>query len=583
MAQIRLLSEDLVNQIAAGEVVDRPASVVKELVENALDAEATRIEVRLAEGGNRWLAVVDNGFGIARDQAESAFQRHATSKLRSAADLEGVATLGFRGEALPSIASVARVRMRTRREADAVGTELRANSGKIDEVHSVSCAAGTCVEVAELFERVPARRKFLKSPATEGSHVLRWLERIALARPDLRFSLERDGRPAVSFPPTRELRERVIAVLPSSLGERLVPVAGETGIARVAGFTTPTDVHRGGTGDMHLFVNARPVRDRMLLHAVRSAYWGALPRGRHPACVIYLDIEPEFVDVNVHPAKWEVRFREPGVIRELVREAVVRSLGVRKRPGGAPGPRPEAAGYGTPLRGDFLLAGGEGEDRVPDRVEDAPRAHEPPFRFCELVYVGSVLGTFLVLEAPGHLVLIDQHAAHERVLFERMRGALLSRKLERQVLLVPESVQLARSAADALAPRLALLERAGIEVELGRADVRGRVPAKVRAIPALLAERRGIDWPALLEETASAWLDPESRELREGLEAAIHDVLATAACHSACRKGDRLDPREVAELLAALDEEVWFPNCPHGRPVVYSLEQAEIERRFLRR
>ena len=189
MAQIRLLSEDLVNQIAAGEVVDRPASVVKELVENALDAEATRIEVRLAEGGNRWLAVADNGFGIARDQAESAFRRHATSKLRSAADLEGVATLGFRGEALPSIASVARVRMRTRREADAVGTELRANSGKIDEVHSVSCAAGTSVEVAELFERVPARRKFLKSPSTEGSHVLRWLERIALARPDMRFSL----------------------------------------------------------------------------------------------------------------------------------------------------------------------------------------------------------------------------------------------------------------------------------------------------------------------------------------------------------------------------------------------------------
>ena len=188
-----------------------------------------------------------------------------------------------------------------------------------------------------------------------------------------------------------------------------------------------------------------------------------------------------------------------------------------------------------------------------------------------------------MLEAPGHLVLIDQHAAHERVLFERMRGALLSRKLERQVLLVPESVQLARSAADALAPRLALLERAGIEVELGRADVRGRVPAKVRAIPALLAERRGIDWPALLEETASAWLDPESSERRAGLEAAIHDIVATAACHAACRKGDRLDPREVAGLLAALDEELWFPNCPHGRPIVYSLEEAEIERLFLRR
>ena len=437
MAPIRLLPEALINQIAAGEVVDRPASVAKELVENAIDAEATRIEVQLAEGGNRWLAVADNGYGIGRDEAKLAFQRHATSKLGSSRDLERVATLGFRGEALPSIASVARVRMRTRREVDAVGTELRGSGGGIDEVRSVSCAAGTCVEVAELFERVPARRKFLKSPATEGSHVLRWLERIALARPDLRFSLERDGRPAVSFLPTRDLRERVIAVLPASLGERLVPVAGEIGIARVRGFTTPTDVHRGGTGDMHLFVNARPVRDRMLLHAVRSAYWGALPRGRHPACVIYLEISPEFVDVNVHPAKWEVRFREPGVIRELVRAAVVRSLGVRKRPGVAFRPQAEAAGAAVPLRGDFLLAGGEGEALIPDRVADAPPAHEPPFQFRELVYVGAVLGTFLVLESPGQLVLIDQHAAHERVLFERMRGVLLARKHERQVLLVP--------------------------------------------------------------------------------------------------------------------------------------------------
>jgi DNA mismatch repair protein MutL len=303
--------------------------------------------------------------------------------------------------------------------------------------------------------------------------------------------------------------------------------------------------------------------------------------------VLYLVVDLGEVDVNVHPAKWEVRFRDPGSVRALVQNALVRSLGVRTRPRPAAAytarePRDGLRDPGAPPA-DFALAGGEGAARIRERLADAPRAHEPPFLFRELRYVGQALGTFLVLEHPGQLVLIDQHAAHERVLFERMRQSLLAEKLERQALLVPVRVDLARSAADAISERLGLLERAGIEVELGEADVRGRVPALVRTLPSVLAQRPGIDWAGLLEETASSLVEPESRESRDGLEAALHHTLATAACHSACRKGDRLERREVEALLAALDEELWFPNCPHGRPLVYSLAESEIERRFLRR
>jgi DNA mismatch repair protein MutL len=585
VGKVRVLPSDLVNQIAAGEVVERPASIVKELVENALDAQATQIRVAIRDGGMAWISVGDDGTGMGPDDARLAFERHATSKLESAEDLARVTSLGFRGEALPSIASVAAVRMRTRRHGDALGTELEGSGSGIERSAPVACLEGTTIEVAELFGRVPARRKFLKSAVTEASHVVRWLERIALARPDVRFELERDGRRALLWLPTRDARERVIAVLPPGAADGLVSVAGETAALRVTGFVSPTHVVRSGPADLHVYVNGRPVRDRLLQFAVRDAYRDALPPGRYPVVVLYLQVDPGEVDVNVHPAKWEVRFRDPSAVTGLLRRAIGAAVRVggpaagttRFTPGGS---------EGASLASDFSLAGGFfAAPRVADT--DWPAASSAParpgFAFSRLRYLGQALGLYLVLEGDAGIVLIDQHAAHERVLFERLRRAALDEKLERQPLLVPLAVELARADAEVLEAQAGLLARAGIELEPGAASLRGTVHASLRSVPALLADRRGTQWPEVLAETARALAEPASRESRDGLERALHDLLASSACHAAVRKGDRLGVREVEALLASLDETLWFPNCPHGRPILSTLDLGELERRFQRR
>ena len=586
------------NQIAAGEVVERPSSVVKELVENALDAEATRVDVAIAAGGIRWIAVTDDGCGLSRTSAELAFRRHATSKIGSSADLARVKSLGFRGEALPSIASVARVRMRTRPRGEQIGTEVVGEGEGISGVRDVACPEGTRIEVADLFSKVPARRKFLKSAATESTHIVRWLERIALVQPGIRFSLERDGRSALLLLPTDDPRERVVAALAPGLGERLVPIEGQIPFARLVGFVSPTDVQRGSTADIHLYVNRRPVRDRLLLYAVREVYRDALSPGRHPVAALYLDVDPDQVDVNVHPAKWEVRFLQPEAIRRLVRDSLVAALGLgaRRYPLSSPGEAWRGEGRvaeAAPVPGDFALAGfaaraalGAEGSLGPEASDGAsPSGFSPGrgFSFTSLRYLGQALRTYLVCEGPGALMLLDQHAAHERVLFERMRQTLLGGKLERQALLLPVWFELSRSAADALLGASEMLERSGFELELGEAALRGGVRLGVRTVPAVLAERSKVDWGALLEETATALRDPDARESRDGLEGAIHRILATAACHAATRKGDRLTPREVEGLLESLDETIWFPNCPHGRPILSVLPESDIERRFLRR
>jgi DNA mismatch repair protein MutL len=609
MTRIRVLPDTLVNQIAAGEVVERPASVVKELVENALDAGATRIEVTISEGGIRSIVVTDDGAGMSPEDAALAFQRHATSKIRTATDLAAVGTLGFRGEALPSIASVARVRMLTRPPQASRGTELLGEGRGIEKLQETGCPSGTRVEIAELFGRVPARRKFLKSANTEAGHIVRWLERIALVRPDVRFELIRDGRPSLLLPPTANPRERVIAVLPPSVGDRLVPVEGEIPSARLTGFASPTDVMRGTTDGIHLFVNARPVRDRLLLFAVREAYRDALPPGKHPVVALFLQVDPDEVDVNVHPAKAEVRFRDPAAIQQLVRRSLRAALGIRVAPPGArhayPARPTDASAWriadaatraddgraqpGLPLARTSYLDADVSVASPDPRLRALPVDTRPldphddaDFRFAELRYLGQLLGCYLLLERRGQLVLLDQHAAHERVLFEHLWRALREDALERQPLLVPHWVELERSAGDALAEAAERLERAGFEIEPGEPTARGRARVCLRSVPALLADRR-LDAAALLEQTAAVLRDPAASETRDGIDGLLHHIAATAACHAATRKGDRLEPREVQALLAQLDETVWFANCPHGRPFVAALDEAELERLFLRR
>ena len=379
MGKVRVLPSDLVNQIAAGEVVERPASIVKELVENALDAQATQIRVAIREGGIAWISVSDDGTGMSGEDALLAFERHATSKLETAGDLARVTSLGFRGEALPSIASVAAVRMRTRCAGDALGTELAGDGAGIVRSAPVACLEGTTIEVAELFGRVPARRKFLKSALTEASHVVQWLARIALARPDVRFELERDGRRALLWLPTRDARERVIAVLPPGAGDGLLSVDGEIAGLRVTGYVSPTHVLRSGPSDMHVYVNGRPVRDRLLQFAVRDAYRDALPPGRYPVVVLYLQVEPGEVDVNVHPAKWEVRFRDPGAVTGLLR----RAIGAAVRVGGSARPLASyvpSTDSGAGLASDFSLADGFFASAQPFDTPGSPAVSDAPGR-----------------------------------------------------------------------------------------------------------------------------------------------------------------------------------------------------------
>jgi DNA mismatch repair protein MutL len=358
--------------------------------------------------------------------------------------------------------------------------------------------------------------------------------------------------------------------------------------ARLRGFASPADLSVGSASAMHLYVNARPVRDRLLLHAVREVYREALPPGRHPVIVLWLDVDPSEVDVNVHPAKWEVRFHDFGTMRSLVREGLAgalrgpRTLGasadslaeapLARHPAwsGRDAPDLDAAGRVAEPPGDFSL------------LAPAPSADARPARFAELRYLGQMLGTYLVCEGSGSMVLLDLHAAHERVLYERLRDTLLEGKLERQALLVPLRGEVPRSAADALDAAREGLDRAGFELEVGEGTPRGGVSVTLRSVPSLVASRR-VDWTAMLEETAHALADADPGDSRDGLEAAMHRTLATAACHSAVRKGDRLEPREVQALLVALDESLWVPTCPHGRPIACVLAEAEIERRFLRR
>jgi DNA mismatch repair protein MutL len=586
--RVHRLPDALIDQIAAGEVIERPASVVKELVENALDAGAQRVRVEIRDGGRAWIAVTDDGSGMSPADARLALERHATSKLRDAAGLSAIATYGFRGEALPAIASVSSLRLRTRERAAAEGFEIAVHAGTIESARPLGAAVGTCVEVADLFANVPARRKFLKSATTEWGHVADWLARAALALPGVHFDLFRDDRPGAAWPAVADPLDRIAAVLGESIAETFVPVAHEEGALRVQGFTSRPDHHRATAAGIYVFVQRRPVRDRIVQHALQELYRDVLPRGRHPSAVLFLEVPAGAVDVNVHPAKWEVRFADPRAIHQLVRHAVQKALSRRSWLGAAPAdpapaaradregsaPRPPGPAAG---QGDWIFATSP-PHAAPASAARAETGDVAPLRLSELSLLGQLAATYLLLEGKDELLLVDQHAAHERVLFERLRASLLSSDLERQALLVPLAVELAPSAQAALLGQRALAESLGFEVEPF-----GEGAVALRAVPALLADRD----PASLLRTLADELaaSPAALSPSSALRALApaDRILATLACHGARRKGDVLDAREQRALLDAIDTIPWAPTCPHGRPVVVPFTLFEIERRFGRR
>ncbi len=601
MASIAVLPPDLASQIAAGEVVDRPASAVKELVENALDAQASRCDVAIEAGGIGLIAVSDDGIGMSAEDARLSVERHATSKLRTLADLSRVASYGFRGEALPSIASVSRFALRSRlRDADEA-VEITIEAGAPPSVRPTGAPAGTSVQVRDLFYNVPARRKFMRSSGTEAGHVADVVEAAALARPDVTFTLERDGRRVREWlrAPGREERVRQV------VEEELAPCVGQRGPLSVEAYLSRPERARAGAGGLRLLVNGRPVRDRMLMLSVAQAYGSVLERGRYPRGVVYLDLPAELVDVNVHPQKAEVRFADPratadalyGILSRALASAFSLPASTRSRwttpaartepahpmettaPPTSPepdpwglGPPPDARDSSPPETAPAPTWPRPREPLI--AVQDAvaaPLRPRPEMRWSSLRFVAQLRQTYLLCEADDGLYVLDQHAAAERVNFDRLRRAYHARAIPSQSLLFPIVVDVTPTEAELVERRGEDIARVGLELR-----VRGPDSISVHAVPKLLMR-------VSPERLVRDFLAEVNRTGGRAFSDAVDLALATMACHGSIRAGDLLSATEASALLQALDKADFAGHCPHGRPVVTFTSWNELERKVGRR
>jgi len=597
---IRRLPEHLVNRIAAGEVVERPASALKELVENAIDAGATRVAVRLASGGIDLIEVADDGYGMAPADMALALERHATSKLPDE-EIDQVTTLGFRGEALPSIASVARLTLESRvRGSD--GWRRVIDNGMLVEEGPAALPPGTRVLVEGLFGKVPARRKFLRTPRAEYGASLDIVRRLAMARPDIAFSVDHDGRRTLATNAPEDRPARVAALTDRALAENSVGVDLEREGVRLGGVAGLPTFNRGVADHQYLFVNGRPVKDRLLMGAIRGAYAEMIARDRHPVVALFLDLPANLVDVNVHPAKTEVRFREPQMIRGLIVSGLRRALdegGFRsvQRPSESafaawrteplsrhPRESGDPASFFTvPADDSWAPASAGVTDRVWDRrptFQAPPQARAepswspPPDTVAHPLGVarGQVAKTYIVAEAEDGLVLVDQHAAHERLVLERMRAALAGGRVASQGLLAPEVIELDEPACDRLEARLTELAEFGLDLE--RFGPRAML---VRATPAMLGQG---DVTGLITDLADelAAFD-EALSLKERLDR----VASTMACHGSVRAGRILSVTEMNALLREMEVTPHSGQCNHGRPTWVKLAHGDIEKLFGRK
>jgi DNA mismatch repair protein MutL len=587
MGTISRLPSDLANQIAAGEVVERPASVVKELVENAIDAGARRLTIHVELGGKKQVRIEDDGVGMDPEDARLAIERHATSKIRRADDLAAILTLGFRGEALPSIASVSHFVLRTRARGQQSGTEIRVNGGTVASVTEIGAAEGTVVEVNDVFYNLPARRKFLKSDGAESAQVSRITTQLALAYPEVGFTLTSAGRTVLQYPPAVSLHDRLYQVY----GDRtdLVEVRKEAGGLRLTGFIAALAEQGPTRGPQNVFVNRRIVKDRTIAHAIIDSYSQASIKERSPEVHLFIEMPPQAVDVNVHPTKAEVRFRDQSLVHEVVRRALMDALGQSGVPqlqlkADMPGGLQPVA---TTLPG--VLAGGAYPNRwIPEEVPPSPLSgYGGPGRVgashgtAEVVASGQIpdikpmipLGqfrdTFIIAVDNDGVAIIDQHVAHERVLFERVMEKLTAGHLESQRLLVPMILDLAPSAYQALINRASELERLGFEVEsFGAATV------KVTSVPALLKT----------EDSSKALLalaeDLEGLDRGAQVQDALQRIAATTACHAAVKANYPLTYEKMTHILDELRATAYSTICPHGRPVMLRLTRREIEKNF---
>ena len=583
MSRVRLLSDTLASQVAAGEVIERPASVVKELVENSIDAEAYSIEVMIRRGGISLIRVTDDGSGMDRDDALLCLERHATSKIRTAADLATVTTLGFRGEALPSIASVSRFRLTTREKEAIAGTEVLVSGGKIETVRDGGEAPGTQIEVRSLFYNLPARRKFLRAENTETRNIEHQLYLQAIAHPEIAFSFVRDERLVFQLPATKNLRERIRDLLGNELLARLLEVEpAARGKLRVRGFIGQAGVSRASRAQQFVFVNGRAIESPVIGAALKEGYHTALMKGQFPVTFLFVELDPAEVDVNVHPAKREVRFRDPAGVREAVVAAIRRTLEsdreswqeqfrapVSADPSIVRPPSPRFAAPPADERQPSLAV--EVEQPAVSARRPAPndQAQSAPSQFQIL---GVLNKLYVLMENAEGLVLVDQHAAHERILFEELRRRMEEKGVPSQRLLLPQVIELAPRDAEWIERNLTTLQKMGLGVEEF-----GRHTFKLESLPPFLS---GADPARLLQDVIDSLKSASNSTspLRLG-----EDMIAKTVCRHAVKANDYLREPEVEKLIRDLLACELPYCCPHGRPTMIQISLGELEKKFGRK
>lgn len=596
--RIVVLSEEVANQIAAGEVVERPASIVKELVENSIDAGARDIRIDLAQGGCESIRITDNGSGIEREDAALVFERHATSKITRLDDLDYAQSFGFRGEAMASIASIARVEMLTRRPEDLSGTRVAAKAGHILEISPAGGPPGTQIDVTDIFANVPARRKFLKTQNTEQSACLDSITRLALAHPEVRFQVKNDGRELFSAPVVSTISERISMIMGDDFAHHCLTITEQKENVRLAGFISRPELTKSNSKSVFLYVNSRFIRDNSLTHAALAAYRQVIEPRRYPAAVLFIDLPGEDVDINVHPAKLEVRFKDSRAIYDLVSKAISLclasaqtspdALAYRLTPRSATSvssgfwrPKDSSSPVNEPreiysrqnlrqaINDDLFSRAGNNLADVPAPVEDV--SCRKTITFADRTYLGQFADTYLVFGGNNGLMLLDQHAAHERIILERLKESS-AKKAVSQPLLMPEVVSLAPSQIILFEGALPMLAEIGLDLEIF-----GRDTIVVKALPALLPHVLPSEIISdLADQLAGDQNQPSLLERKE-------KILASLACRAAIKANAALSSDEVSALCRDLEQTPFNATCPHGRPISVQFSLYEIERMFKRK
>lgn len=582
--------------IAAGEVVERPASVVKELVENSIDAGSSKIDVLVKDGGKRLIRVADNGDGMGREDALLSLERHATSKIGSIADLGRITTMGFRGEALASIASVSRMTIATKERDALEGTEIITEGGVVRDVRAAGIPHGTIVEVSDLFFNTPARKKFLKTTTTEMGHISDYVARAALAFSAISFTLRSDGSVVHDLPAASDMRERVCTLLGNDDARGLLEVDEEGAKMRLSGFISPPSVQRSTAAGLYIYINGRFVRDKVVRHAILQGYSTFIMRGRYPLAILFIEIAPGEVDVNVHPAKSEVRFRNSKTVHSLVSSAVERAMRKREWLGGsqtapdmAERVREAAAEYVVknerlPLSGGYSSREGDFPPRDDDLNSGGRRdtGHELPKAeeraeaevkgyFSSLDVIGQLNEMYILCQGGEGMLIIDQHAACERIAYEELKAGYDKRSFRVQQLLIPEMLDLPPRESSALEENMEDISRLGFDMEHfgGRSYV-------IKAVPSILGTK-GVN--RMIADMASELADgPASRSFADALDS----IIKRLACHSVVRGRRRMTHDEMRSLLKRMDAAGIVPHCPHGRPAHIDIPVSEIEKRFER-